>query len=485
MERKLLELMQDVQTAGFRTADGERIITRITADSRQVVPGSLFVCIRGRHTDGHALAAEALRMGAAAVVCERALDLPEAILVPDTREALVRLFAAWYGHPERRLRLVGVTGTNGKTTVSATIHHLLGRAGYRAGLIGTVSNRIGEQPFGADRTTPEPEELYALLAENVRAGCSFVVMECSSQALDQKRLAGLWFERMIFTNLSQDHLDYHPTLEDYYRAKRSAFFQCDRAVVNLDDPIAGRLLGEIPCGALTCSAGQARADFTAQTIERTADAVRFVLTGAGTIGRIEYPMPGAFSVLNAMEAAVCCLSLGIPMEAIERAMPGFPGVPGRMERLDRGEGCRVICDYAHTPDGLEQLLRTYRPLVKGKLWLLFGCGGDRDRAKRPLMGRTAARYADRIVLTSDNPRTEDPMRILEEVLAGIAGSGVSCQVIPDRLEAIKWVLDHARKDDIILLAGKGHERSQLLGDRTVAFDERAIVRRLLQEKGKG
>lgn len=481
---KLQTLLKDVKCAAIH-ADVQTEIQTITADSRQVCPGSLFVCLKGRHTDGHACAAEAIGRGAAAVVVERDLGLPGQILVPDTRQAYAALLAAFHGHPERRLRLIGVTGTNGKTTVTATILHLLRTAGYRVGLIGTVRNEVGERPVGARMTTPDPKELYALLAENAAVGCDFVVMECSSQALDQGRLCGLRFERAVFTNLTRDHLDYHDSMAAYRAAKRTLFDQCEMAVLNLDDPVGRALRRELDCPVFGCSAESDRADFTARDIRYEPEGVRFVLVGEGLIQRIHYPMPGDFSVLNALEAAACCHSLGVGLAVIAAGLQSFDGVTGRMEVLPTDGDYRLICDYAHTPDGLEKVLQTYCEQAKGRLVVLFGCGGDRDAEKRPKMGAVAAKYADLIVLTSDNPRGEAPLRIIADILAGVVGQRVPCQVIPDRREAIKWVLYNWQKDDIILLAGKGHEKTQTAGGRTVRFDEREIVAEILKEKLRG
>ncbi|HIX64770.1 MAG TPA: UDP-N-acetylmuramoyl-L-alanyl-D-glutamate--2,6-diaminopimelate ligase [Candidatus Anaerotruncus excrementipullorum] len=460
-------------------------ITGITSDSRQVEPGMLFVCIQGARADGHAHAPAAVKAGAAAVVCQRDLGLPCQVLCPDTRLAYGLLCANWYGNPARRLRLIGVTGTNGKTSVTCMVKQVLESAGHKAGLIGTIHNEIDDLVLPAKYTTPDPLALHSMFHRMVGAGCEFVVMECSSHALDQQRLAGLHFETGVFTNLTQDHLDYHHTMENYFLAKKSLFDMCKTAVLNLDDAYGRRLAQELNIPRLTFSIGDDRADYTAKDLRPTAGSTRFMLVGKGQIARVELPIPGEFSVSNAMAAAAACLSVGLTVEQAARGLSGCRGVAGRIEVLPTGTPYTVIRDYAHTPDGLEKILEAMRPFTKGRLLVLFGCAGNRDPSKRGHMGEIAARLADGIVLTSDNPRDEDEMTIIHQALEGVRQHpDTPCQVIPNRYDAIEWALDHAQPGDTLVLAGKGHEDYQVLHGETICFDERQVVAQLLEAQKK-
>ena len=458
-------------------------ITGITADSRRIEPGMAFVCIKGGRFDGHDHAKSALQAGAAAVVCQHSLGLEREVLCTDTRLAYALLCRNWFGNPGTKLRLIGVTGTNGKTTVTCMIKHLLESAGKRVGLIGTIHTEIDDIVIPAKYTTPDPLALQGILARMVRAGCEYAVMECSSHALDQHRLAGLYFDTAVFTNLTQDHLDYHGTMENYFAAKRKLFSMCDQAVINLDDSY-GKLLAReltIPCRTFSLSADQA--DYTAKDIQMEAGGSRFLLVGKGELSRVSLPIPGEFSISNAMAAAVSCMCQGITMEQAACGLSDCPGVPGRAETLPTHTDYTVIRDYAHSPDGLEKILQAMRPFAKGRVIILFGPAGNRDRTKRELMGEITARLADFVILTSDNPRDEDEAQIINDTLPGIRKHpGTPCQVIPDRFEAIRWALAHAQKDDILILAGKGHEDYQVLRGETRCFDEKKIVLSLLGEK---
>ncbi len=478
---KLRELLQRLE---YQTALPDLEITGVTSDSRQVREGYLFVAIKGGRFDGHDHAAQAVQNGAAAVVCQHDVGLACQVLVPDSRYAYGILAANWFGNPAGELKLVAVTGTNGKTTTTYLMRHILEKTGHPTGLIGTIHNEIGAITIPARHTTPDPMQLHSMLRRMKQAGCEYVVLEASSHAIDQNRLAGCSFECGIFTNLTQDHLDYHKTMENYFAAKRKLFYSCKSAVFNLDDAY-GRRLAEDPEFAgkgRTFSLELDEADYTAKNIEYAAAYSRFAFVGSQQIVRVKLPMPGRFSVANAMGAMAACLQLGLELEEIAAALADCTGVPGRAEVLPTDTDYTIIRDYAHTPDGLEKILLALRTFAKGRIVTLFGCAGNRDRAKRPQMAQMAAKYSDFVILTSDNPRDEDPMQIIEDALPGILAENTPYQVIPDRYAAIEWGIDNARKDDILLLAGKGHEDYQVLDFGTIFFDEKVIVDEILSAR---
>lgn len=478
---KLTTLFAGVET-GSALPDTEA--AGLTADTRQIGPGSLFFCLKGSLADGHDHAADALRKGAAAAVCERDLGLGAGrqILVADTHAALALCCANWYGNPQRGLKLVGVTGTNGKTTVTHLIRDVLEGVGKRTGLIGTIETDVAGQQYPAKYTTPDPLTFYGLLAQMRDAGCEYVVMEVSSHGLDQKRVEGCRFAAGVFTNLTQDHLDYHGDMERYYLAKRRLFEQSDAAVVNLDDPYGRRLAAEAPCPVKTFSLELDEADFTAKSIVLRQDMSRFAFVGNGVIARVKIPLPGGFSVANAMAALGACLALGLDLGQCAARLSTARGVPGRFEVLDTKTPYTVIRDYAHSPDAIQKILEALRSVTDGRIVILFGCAGNRDRKKRRLMTELAARLADFVVLTSDNPRREDPLRIIEDGMPGLLEHKTPYVVIPDRYEAIRWALDNAREGDTLLLAGKGHEDYQVLAHGTIHFDEKEVVAELLSAK---
>ena len=473
------DLLVELRRADLLVAAPEQGPTpsALSADSRGVVPGAMYVAVRGSQADGHRFVPDAVRRGAAAVIVETpgAAGVPE-VVVRDGRRAALVLGSAWYGHPARSLSLVGVTGTNGKTTTTGLIRHLLNATGT-SGSIGTLGafdgNGDAVLSTAGTLTTPGPIDLQATLATLVERGVDRVTMEASSHSLDQGRLDGLRFAAGVFTNLTRDHLDYHGTMESYLAAKlKLGGMLTERGVevVNLDDTAWAVL----PLSPRRVTFGlHPAADVRATGIVLHAAGSRFGLEGCFGSADVSLPLLGDFNVANALAAAACALGLGLPLAEVAARLSTSPQVPGRMELLTETP-CVVLRDYAHTPDALERALAALRPLTRGRLVVVFGCGGDRDKGKRPIMGRIAVEAADVAVVTSDNPRTEDPVTIIDDIEQGMGG--MAHARIVDRLEAIHTVLRQAGPGDTILLAGKGHETYQILGTEKVPFDERQIVR---------
>lgn len=456
-------------------------ITGITFDSRAVKPGNLFVCISGFQTDGHQYAETAVKAGAIAIVAEHE---PEdigvtCILVDNSRLALAHLAAEFYEHPERRFCLIGITGTNGKTTSSYLIKSVLEAMGKKVGLIGTNQNMIGTEVIPSHHTTPDPLEIMRLFAMMADKGAEYVVMEVSSHSLSQERVAACTFDVGAFTNITQDHLDYHNTMEKYLAAKSILFSLSKAGVVNMDDSGAKYLLSHHSCDTMLTYGIEKGCDIRASQIELLENGVKFRLSCGDDTYDVELGIPGRFSVYNAMTALSCLAAAGIPMKDAVSCLKVARGVKGRVELVETGRDYSVIIDYAHTPDGLLNVISTLRGFAKGRILVVFGCGGDRDKTKRPKMGKIVSDMADLAIVTSDNPRTEDPNAIIEDILVGVKEGGGEYVVVPNRFDAIEYALDHAQKDDIILLAGKGHETYQILSDRTISFDEREIVHKLL------
>jgi len=475
---KLSQLLEDVEYQGT-APEGDIIF--ITDDSRRVSPGCLFVCVKGRHFDGHTMAARALEAGAICVVAERNTGASPELLVKNSREAYALLCAAFYGHPARKLSLVGVTGTNGKTTTSILLKKIFDSAGYRTGLVGTNMNMVGREEFPAALTTPDPWELQGLFSKMAQAGCTHCFIEVSSQALDQQRVAGLKFSAGIFTNLTQDHLDYHGSFEAYRQAKQTLFSQCELAIVNIDDEAGPQMLQHSNAIPVTYSLSSNNADYTAKNLSLRADGVSYELVSRGMIGRVKFGVPGAFSVYNSLAAACTALELGLELKQVLPALAESGGVKGRMEVVPTNTPYTVIIDYAHSPDGLENVLDALRETTTGRLITVFGCGGDRDRAKRPIMGRIAAERSDIAIVTSDNPRSEDPEAIIADILEGMPKNKAHVITQPDRKLAIAQALKKAREGDVVLLAGKGQETYQILATGRIDMDEREIVKELTIE----
>jgi UDP-N-acetylmuramoyl-L-alanyl-D-glutamate--2,6-diaminopimelate ligase len=484
MTRDLAGLERVLREAGLlvQGAPGDGPLSGVSTDSRTLGPGMAYVAVRGSQVDGHRFVADAIRRGAAALVVEasQGSGLPE-LIVNDGRLAALAAARAWFDDPASRLTLVGITGTNGKTTTTALTRHLLNGEG-EAGSLGTLGAFDGRgeavPSTAGSLTTPGPVDLQATFAELVRRGVTQVAMETSSHSLDQGRLDGLSFAAGVFTNLTRDHLDYHGTMESYLAAKLrlSSYLApggCE--VVNLDDP-AWRAM---PPYRPRLSFGlDPTADVSAAELQLDHAGSSFLLRAREGQAAVRLPLLGSFNVSNALGAAAAALALRVPFAAVVEGLRAAPQVPGRMERITEAP-CVVLRDYAHTPDALERALETLRPLTPGRLIVVFGCGGDRDRGKRPVMGRIAAQLADVPVVTSDNPRTEDPEAIVDEVVAGIGGRPFLRQA--DRAEAIRLALRQAGQGDTVLLAGKGHETYQVIGTSKIPFDERTIVLEALNQ----
>jgi UDP-N-acetylmuramoyl-L-alanyl-D-glutamate--2,6-diaminopimelate ligase len=463
-------------------------ITGLAYDSRDVAPGDLFFCVSGFRRDGHEFAAEAVRAGAAALVVERPLDLgvPEA-LVESARAAMAPAAASFYGDPARELRVVGVTGTNGKTTTAYLVRALLEATGVQCGLLGTVKSVVGAEERMVARTTPEAIDLQADLRAMLDGGDRACVMEVSSHALELGRVDAIAFAVAVFTNLTQDHLDFHASMEDYFQAKRRLFVPVAPAVsvVNVGDAYGRRLADEID-GAIAFAV-EAPADYSATDLRCGLDGCRFTLSTRAGRRELALPMPGRFNVANALGALAAADALTGELDVLVAALERGVRVPGRFEPVEAGQQFAVLVDYAHTPDSLENVLASARELVTeagehGRVLCVFGAGGDRDRGKRPLMGAIAARLADVAIVSSDNPRSEDPQLIIEEILAGVPPSvGEHVRAIADRRAAIEQAIAIARRGDVVIIAGKGHEQGQELADgRKLPFDDTAVARAALE-----
>jgi UDP-N-acetylmuramoyl-L-alanyl-D-glutamate--2,6-diaminopimelate ligase len=456
---------------------GDVEITGLAYDSRQAAPGTLFFCVSGFQRDGHEFAPEAVQAGAAALVVERPLGLgvPE-IVVPDVRAAMAPAAARFHGDPTARLRVAGITGTNGKTTTAWLVRHLLESAGTSTGLLGTVTSVVGGREEPVARTTPEAIDLQATFAGMLEAGDVACAMEVSSHALALHRADAIHFAVAVYTNLSRDHLDFHPTMEDYFLAKRRLFEQRPGAsVLNADDEYGRRLAGELD-RAVTFGL-QAEAEWRAVDVTSGLGGSTYRVIAPGGEASVRSPLPGRFNVYNALGALAAADALGVGLEEGAAALEGFRAVPGRFEPVDEGQDFAVLVDYAHTPDSLENVLRAARELTDGRVIAVFGAGGDRDRGKRPLMGEIAARLADEVIVTSDNPRSEDPEAIIAEIAEGTGGRA---RTEVDRRAAIARAVALAGAGDVVVVAGKGHEQGQEFEDgRKLPFDDVAVVREAL------
>ncbi len=477
---KLSQLLTGVDVTELNAAP-DLEIGGVSYDSRTVKPGDLFVAVTGFAADGHKFIPMALEKGAAAVLCEHGpVDAPH-IVTGSSRAALAVLGANWFGHPAESMKIIGITGTNGKTTSTYLLKTVLERClGAKVGLIGTICNMIGSEELETERTTPESFEVQALLAKMRDAGCTHVVMEVSSHALLLNRVDCISFEAGVFTNLTEDHLDFHKTMEAYGEAKAQLFARCRKSVLNLDDDWVEVMRKKVN-GPLLSYAVKNAADLTARDIQLESDHVAFTAVCGGEESLVRLGIPGGFTVYNALAVTGAALMLGAKLPEIAAALREAKGVKGRVEVVPTpGKDYTVLIDYAHTPDSLENVLKSVRGFCKGRVIAVFGCGGDRDPIKRPIMGRIGVELSDLAVITSDNPRTEDPNEIIRQITAGFEGSSKPFQVIENRRKAIRWAMDHAGKDDIIVLCGKGHETYQILGTEKTHLDEREEVAACLE-----
>ncbi len=486
----MIRLSALLHDAGLSPILADPGISGLSYDSRTTAPGDLFFALPGLHTDGAVFARQAFGKGAVAVVAEKTLENPEGplILVPDARAAMARLAAAFHGHPSRTLKCIGVTGTNGKTTSAFLMKHLLDAAGLRSGLIGTVKYVVGDEEIDAPRTTPESVDLQQLLARIHDAAGRAVAMEVSSHALVQHRTDAIEFDAAVFTNLTQDHLDYHKSMDAYYEAKALLFEQLasqtgkkGRAIVNADDRYGHRIIEQFSKRTKLMTFGRGvHADFRASSIRFDGNGTTFHLEARGKSFLVRLPLIGLFNVYNTLGALAAITTCGVELRASIAALAAAPQVPGRLERVPARRNFHVYVDYAHTDDALRNVLRTLRELKPARLITVFGCGGDRDRAKRPLMAAASEELSDWSIITSDNPRSEDPEAILADIRGGMRGTRF--ETIPDREKAIHHAIELAETGDIILIAGKGHETYQEFDGRRIHFDDVAVAERAISNK---
>ncbi|MBW3588977.1 MAG: UDP-N-acetylmuramoyl-L-alanyl-D-glutamate--2,6-diaminopimelate ligase [Actinobacteria bacterium] len=479
---RLSEIASLVGSDGHLSADPE--ITDLHYDSREVIPGSLFFCIPGDKVDRHDLANQAVSTGAAAVVAERDTGAPVPHLVTsDIRGVMNHVAAPFFGHPSREIKLVGVTGTNGKTTTTYMVESIARASGEKTGLVGTIERRVADSAYPAPIGTPESSDLQRLFRAMTRASVATCALEVTSIGISQGRIEGCDFDVAVFTNLSQDHLNFHGSMEEYYEAKRRLFLaeRTPLSLINIDDQWGRRLTQEVTSKVLTYSV-ERDADLVAESVRAIPGGTKFLAVGMGMRLELEVLMPARFNVLNAIAAAGAARAVGLPEEAIRSGLSSLKGVPGRFERVDEGQDFMVVVDYAHTPDGLDNVLRFAREICLGELRVVFGCGGDRDSGKRPEMGRVAASIADRVYVTSDNPRSEEPSQIIDQILTGIIKAPPSggYVAISDRAEAIQAAISESRSGDVVVIAGKGHETGQEFADTKIPFDDREVARAALQ-----
>jgi len=482
---KLSDLL--VSFPGERVNFREAEIRSITCDSRAVAAGSVFVAVPGTRLDGNAFIDDAIRRGASAIVSEKVImGCPVPVIrVDDARDALSELAIRFHGDPTSRMNVVGVTGTNGKTTTTYILRSIFEAAGERTGLLGTISHAIGNRLLPSDNTTPGADQLQRIFGEMVTAGCKSAAMEVSSHSLDQGRVRGVRFAAGVFTNLTRDHMDYHPTMEHYRDAKGKLFEQIpQRGIIALNaDDEASAVYASRTEAHVVYFGLKRKAEVTGTVELGTFNGTRLKMKLGTEEVRLHTRLIGTHNVYNILGAAACTWAMGYDLDHIKAGIENLACVPGRLEPVDAGQDYAVLVDYAHTDDALRNVLNCLRPLVRGRLVVVFGCGGDRDRGKRPKMGRVASELADKVFLTSDNPRSESPTAILSDVVEGIK-KGVDYTIEPDRRSAIKLALQSAQKDDVVLIAGKGHETYQIFKDRTIGFDDRQTAREILGELAK-
>lgn len=470
-------------------------IQDITADSRAVKPNSLFIALDGATVDGHNYIDKAVDAGAVAVIVSKPVTVPAdvcVITVDDTRQAMMVCVPYFFDYPANRMRMVGVTGTNGKTTTTHMIRHILKAQGFKVGVIGTVHIMIGDTSYPIHNTTPDVVDLQHILHQMAQENVEYCVMEVSSHALALGRVSGVEFDTAVFTNLTQDHLDFHKTFENYLAAKCKLFEQVSApnqvkdnkgAVINIDDSYGYRVMEKTTAPTITYST-LGKGTLNVSDVHMSTKNSQYTVNYKGESYPVSMNTTGLFNVYNTLAAIGACLQEGISMEAIDTALKTFSSVPGRFELIEEGQDFAVVVDYAHTPDGLQNILETAKAIKENRIIIVFGCGGDRDATKRPIMGRIAAEYGDKIYVTSDNPRTEDPVQIVKDVEVGVKEAlreGTSYEVIVDRREAINHAIHDAKAGDIVIIAGKGHENYQILKNETIHFDDREEARKALKE----
>ena len=480
---KLKDLLKNVeykaQSAFPRGLDID--IKGVSSDSKTAGKDYLFIAVSGTNFDGHKFANEAADKGAAAVVLEKDIALPDnvaRIFVRDSRAAAPKIANNFFGRPIEKLACIGITGTNGKTTISYLMDSIISAAGHKAGVIGTISYRIGKRLIPATNTTPGPVDLYGFMGEMVRNSSDYLVMEVSSHALDQNRVGGIDFSAAIFTNLTGDHLDYHKTFDEYFRAKSRLFEGLKDgayAVINIDDEW-GKKLVKVSKGKVVTYGTKLVADYLASDIKLSLDGTRFTINSPKGSLAVSSKLIGLHNVYNMAAAAACGMSLGFSAGEVKRGLEDMKAVPGRLEPVDCGQSFKIFVDYAHTDDALYNVLSALKPLIGKKIIIVFGCGGDRDRTKRPRMGKVASGMADLVIVTSDNPRGEEPQAIADEIASGI--SKKNYKVILDRSRAIEEALSMAREGDCVLIAGKGHEAYQIFKNTTIPFDDREVAKKI-------
>ena len=487
--KELTKLLENLSDFHIAEPSVRMEVTGITYDSRRVEAGFIFVCITGYRLDGHEFIGSAVENGAKVVVVEK--DVQEKpgityIRVPDTRVALSALSAAYYDYPAQQLDSIGVTGTNGKTTITYMVDAILRKIGQKTGLVGTIQNKIGDEVVPTERTTPESSDLQGLFRRMVDAGAAYAIMEASSHALELKRVQDVRFKVGIFTNLTQDHLDFHVTLENYKLAKSRLFTLLSpdgTGVINIDDAAGDFMVSKCKGKVLTYGI-EKDADIKASEIDVKVNGVSYRLETPVGEERLSLHFTGYFNVYNSLAAIGAGIALGIPLVTIKEALEGLTGVAGRFEQVNIGQDFGIIVDYAHSPDGMENVLKTAKTVSQGRKIVVFGAGGDRDRTKRPMMGEVAAKYGDFLIVTSDNPRTEDPEQILRDVENGIKeyGKPVDYLLLVDRREAIFRAIEEAQPGDLVILLGKGHETYQVLKDKTIHFDDREVAEEAIRSK---
>ncbi|MGL4362490.1 MAG: UDP-N-acetylmuramoyl-L-alanyl-D-glutamate--2,6-diaminopimelate ligase [Cellulosilyticaceae bacterium] len=478
----LQELLNGLEYELLQGSDDAQI-DQIIYDSRIKTSSGLFIAIKGFQTDGHKYIESAIGNGATVVVVEDDVEIEMShitvIKVRDTRSFMAQLANKFYNTPSAKLNVVGVTGTNGKTSITFLLGQILEKLNKKIGVIGTIENRIGDMTLKAQRTTPESVDLQKLFKQMIDENVSHCLMEVSSHALELNRVEGTSFKVGVFTNLTQDHLDFHNTMDAYAKAKAKLFKLCDVGVVNIDSPYGQTMLEHSTCKQITYSIDNA-SDYKAKNITMTADYVKYTLVTKDETIDVCVPIPGKFTVYNTLAVIATAHALGFKLTEIVKALEHVKGVPGRIQSVNAKKGYSVIVDYAHTPDGLENVLQAIEQFVKGDIITVFGCGGDRDRTKRPIMGEVAAKYSNYVVITSDNPRSENPIEILDQVEEGVSNLKTPFVKIEDRKEAIAHALKYAKAGDVVLIAGKGHENYQILNDRIIHFDDLEVVQEILE-----